>query len=1173
MRRWLWQFALLGALACGCLQAAVPERPRFRLVGPAQGLPSTEIKALAHDAAGYLWIATADGLARYDGVGMRVWRHDPDQPGSLPGNNVQALVVDARDRVWAATEGGGVSVLDATRQQFVHFRKDRHPELGSDDVWAMARQGDAIWLGTYDGGLTRIDADGSMRRFTAAVHGLPSDIVLSLAVDAGNRLWVGTPKGLAREHAGGFEAVTLPGADEAPTVFSLSREADGLWVGTSHGVWVQGRDGWQQPDWSPMFHRPNAVMALVTDGRGDHWIASQRGLWRQRAGQPPVPVQTGGPEVPRTIMALQREGASALWVPLAGRGLGYLRSDWRHLAQLQGAADGLRGVLYRAVGPARDGGTWLGAINGVVELLRPDGEVRALDDDTQERLRGIKPSAIAEDAAGRVWLGHGNGVIRIGVDGAVDEWRGDDPSAPAPAGMITHLALAPDGSLWLASPGGGVQQRDPVRGRILRDLPAGEASGLGDLDLDVLAIAPGGQPWLATSQGVLAFHPATGKFSAIPAMAGIAVHALAFDGPDVVWLQRLSGLEQYRRQGSGWRQVDRVEPRHGVPAVAAAGMVVDARHRVWLSTSRGLYRWEPLRRNVRHLGVQDGSGSQEFLDRATFLRADGVLVAATADGGLTLVDTNAPDPGGAAAALRFDGVAVRRGGEWQPLPAGPRLRLTQDDRELQVAARLLAFDEPAAHRYWSRLEGFDRDWVALGSSGERVLAGLAPGRYTLRMRAQDGAGNAAQEQALQFEVPPPWWRTPWASIAFALLGVLGVVALAFGYRQRLARRHAWQLAEHKRELAEQASEAKSRFLATLGHEVRTPMTGVLGMSELLQGSQLDVRQRGQVDAIHRAGQHLLRLVNDALDLARIEAGKLELATTDFDVRRLLDEVVALTAPAAARKQLAFAQDVAADVPQVLHGDATRVRQILLNLVGNAIKFTEAGQVTLQVQAAHPGVRFIVSDTGPGLNADQQARLFRRFEQAEGARTTARYGGSGLGLAISQELAAAMGGSIGLESEPGSGTRFTVELPLRAGGPAPVAAVDQVGAGDAAADRAVVALRLLLVEDDDTVAQAIGGLLQAQGHHVVHASHGLAALAEVAARDFDAALLDLDLPGMDGLALARLLRARGMRMPLLAITARSDADAETQARAAGFDGFLRKPVTGATLADGLRQAGA
>lgn len=1169
MRRWLWQFALLGALASSCLQAAVPERPRFRLVGPAQGLPSTEIKGLAHDAAGYLWIATADGLARYDGVGMRVWRHDPDAPGSLPGNNVQAIVVDARDRVWAATEGGGVSVLDVARQQFMHFRQARHPELGSDDVWTMARQGDAIWLGTYDGGLTRVDADGRMRRYSGAEHGLPSDIVMSLAVDAGNRLWVGTPKGLARQQGDGFEAVALPDAEGTPVVYSLSVQADGLWVGTSLGVWLWEGGQWRQPEWSPMFHRPNAVMAIVSDAGGDHWIASQRGLWRQRVGQPPVPVQTGGPDIPRTILALQREGESALWVPVAGRGLGYLRSDWRHLAQLQGAADGLRGAMYRAVGAARDGGAWLGGMNGVVEHLRADGEVRALDEDTLERLRGIKPFAIAEDTRGRIWIGHATGLLRIGSDGAVDEWRADDASAPAPAGMIAHLALAPDGSVWLASPGGGVQQREPVRGGILRDLPAGDASGLGDLDLDVLAIAPDGQPWVATSTGVLAFDPEPGKFAAIPAMAGTAVHALAFDGPEVVWLQRLSGLEQYRRQGSDWKQVDRVEPRHGVPAVAAAGMVVDARHRVWLSTSRGLYRWEPLRRNLRHLGMQDGSASQEFLDRATLLRPDGVLVAATADGGVTLVDTNAPDPVGAASALRFDGVAVRRGGEWQPLPAGPRLQLAQDDRELQVAARLLAFDEPAAHRYWSRLEGFDRDWVALGSRGERVLAGLAPGRYTLRMRAQDGAGNAAQEQVLRFEVPPPWWRTAWASFVFALLGVLAVLALASGYRQRLRRRHAWQLAEHKRELAEQASEAKSRFLATLGHEVRTPMTGVLGMSELLQASQLDARQRGQVDAIHRAGQHLLRLVNDALDLARIEAGKLELAVADFDVRRLLDEVAALTAPAAARKGLTFSHAVAPDVPPMLHGDATRVRQILLNLVGNAVKFTDAGQVNLDVQTGAPGVRFIVSDTGPGLSVEQQARLFRRFEQAEGARTTARYGGSGLGLAISQELAAAMGGSIALASEPGHGTRFTVELPLRPGRGAPAPSLESGAA--TAAGGSLSALRLLLVEDDETVAQAIGGLLEAQGHRVAHASHGLAALGEVAVQEFDAALLDLDLPGMDGLALARLLRAQGIAVPLLAITARSDADAEAQALAAGFDGFLRKPVTGATLAEALRRS--
>jgi CheY-like chemotaxis protein/anti-sigma regulatory factor (Ser/Thr protein kinase) len=286
------------------------------------------------------------------------------------------------------------------------------------------------------------------------------------------------------------------------------------------------------------------------------------------------------------------------------------------------------------------------------------------------------------------------------------------------------------------------------------------------------------------------------------------------------------------------------------------------------------------------------------------------------------------------------------------------------------------------------------------------------------------------------------------------------------------------------------------------------------------------------------------------------------------VRRLLDEVAALTAPAAARKGLSFAQDVAADVPVVLHGDATRVRQILLNLVGNAIKFTESGQVGLEARSGAPGVRFVVTDTGPGLNAEQQARLFRRFEQADGARTSARYGGSGLGLAISQELAAAMGGRIALASEPGTGTRFTVDLPLRAGKGTPVEPI--AAEPVAASGQALPALRLLLVEDDDTVAEAISGLLQAQGHRVTHASHGLAALGEVAAQTFDAALLDLDLPGIDGLALARLLRTQGMAVPLIAITARSDADAETQALAAGFDRFLRKPVTGATLAAALRR---
>ena len=209
-----------------------------------------------------------------------------------------------------------------------------------------------------------------------------------------------------------------------------------------------------------------------------------------------------------------------------------------------------------------------------------------------------------------------------------------------------------------------------------------------------------------------------------------------------------------------------------------------------------------------------------------------------------------------------------------------------------------------------------------------------------------------------------------------------------------------------------------------------------------------------------------------------------------------------------------------------------------------------------------GVRFDVRDPGPGLRAEQQSRLFRRFEQAEGHRTAARYGGSGLGLAICQQLAMAMDGRIEVESAPDQGTCFLVELPL------PVAKMVDATAGALVAFDASRSLDLLLVEDDPIVAEVMAGLLRAQGHRVTHAGHGLTAMAEAANARFDAALLDLDLPGMDGMALARLLRAQGFDAPLLAVTARADADVELQSHAAGFDGFLRKPLTGAMLAEAI-----
>lgn len=1165
---------LLLALACATAQAAVPEIPRFRVLGAADGLPATTLPALSRDREGYLWLATWDGLARYDGVGFRVWRHDPDDAASLPGNIVQALHIDAQDRVWVATENGGMSVLDAQRSGFRHYRKAGHPQMHSDDIFTITSHKGVVWFGSFDGGLNRLDEQGHISHYGSSESNpasLPSDVVLSLAFDANEQLWIGTMAGLAVLEGDVFRRVDLPETEGGqPIIYSLTPDAGTLWVGTSEGMFWRMADGqWKIPAWSPMFARPNAVMAIAYSDDGRYWMGGQGGLWRTQGEGAPVPVTLDGQGsgTTRVMQSLLREPEGGVWVPIPSRGAGYLQSDWRRIAALT-TAEGLGGGIHRGIAPASAGGIWLTSSKGAIEHVdSTTGDISTLSWH-EEVLKNKRIGSVLEDRRRQLWFGDSRGVLsRIDLSTqAIRQWLDNDAQNPTPGGPIDLLAETAEGDLWLSSVGGGLQRRDGGSGKVLDNITPESGHGLAAADAEALQIGPDGALWLAGAQGLLRWETSSRKFVPVPGMGEGRVFSFTFEDAERLWVHRLTGLELWRKGAQAWTREDRLSVAEGVPAVESTGLEIDAARQVWLATRRGLFRVDPYSRQSRHFGVRNGLPSQEFNDGALLLTADGTLVGSTADGAVVLLDTKFPDPPPFTPNLVLDSVQVSRGDEVILLSTAGDFELQPGDHELQVSARLLAFDDPLANRYRSRLEGQDTDWVDQGASGERVFSSLQPGHYTLHMQAFDSVGNPSLERTLTFRVLPPWWRSPWGIALFALLGLLLLWLAASSYRRRLRRRNAWQLAEHKRELAEQASLAKTRFLATLGHEVRTPMTGVLGMSELLLGTALDGKQRGYTHAIQNAGSHLLRLVNDALDIARIEAGKLELQQQDFDLRTLVDEAVGLMAPMAESRGLSFADDMAPATPAWVKGDAMRVRQILLNLLGNAIKFTEKGGVSLRVSPLLPiGIRFEVSDTGPGISIEQQGRLFQRFEQAEGARTTERYGGSGLGLAICQELAMAMGGHIDLESTPGVGTRFIVNLPLWPADTDTPAAIRLVG------EVAVDPLRILLVEDDATVAEVIAGLLQVRGHQVNHVMHGLAALAEIAGNAFDVVLLDLDLPGLDGLALARQLRAQGFSAPLLAVTARSDSQAEVQALAAGFDGFLRKPVSGQSLAEAIAVA--
>jgi signal transduction histidine kinase/DNA-binding NarL/FixJ family response regulator len=410
-----------------------------------------------------------------------------------------------------------------------------------------------------------------------------------------------------------------------------------------------------------------------------------------------------------------------------------------------------------------------------------------------------------------------------------------------------------------------------------------------------------------------------------------------------------------------------------------------------------------------------------------------------------------------------------------------------------------------------------------------------------------------------------WWRRTvvgavvLAGVA-ALLGGMGWVAMSLAVRERASARTA----REARRRAEAADQAKSEFLATMSHEIRTPLTTVLGVVDLLSLESLTDRQTRLVAAVRTSGEQLLSIINNILDFMRF-GGRIELESVDFQIAGLLEDIRSILSPQAKDRGLAFDIELASEVPRVLVGDPGRLKQLLLNLAGNALKFTPAGRVALRVAALpHAGrntlLRFEVEDTGIGMSPEEQARVFEPFVQAD--RSTSRiYGGSGLGLAICKRLADAMRGRIGVMSKRGEGSTFWVELELAQGDP------------EAAATRPseplpqAPAMRVLLVEDVPLNQELIREMLTRQGHEVAVAGNGLEALERCIEDRFDVILMDIQMPVMDGVQAVRLLRSQegpNQHTPVVALTANVFTSEHQRYMAAGMTGLLTKPVTWTSL---------
>ncbi len=1050
------------AIATGLLAALLASFPA-RALDPAKaitqyrhevwrardGLPQSSAEALVQSRDGYLWIGTQEGLARFDGARFVVF--DRASTPELRHNRVLALLEDRGGRLWVGTEGGGLSVLQEGR-----FRTYGRAEgLDGEIVKALAEDADGtLWIGTEAGLRCREEGAFSSR---GERDGLPAGGVRALAVDAAGTLWVGTERGVFRREARRFVPAGPPEA-----VLALHASADGtLLVGTTHGLLLL-HDGRTRALGLADGLPGESVNCLLKDRRGTVWIGTSGGLARWASGRvstftPAQGLSNGN------VLALLEDREGTLWVGTQDGGLNKLSDSsftpW-------GAREGLSADVAWAVFVDRDGAVWSGTDSAGVNVRRGES-VTVIG--TAEGLAAPGVQAIWQHPDGSVWLGtRGGGVAVVRGGRVVRTLRRADGLA---SDSICAITGTRDGSVFLGSRGGGLTRIGPD-GAFRR---YGPEDGLLNGTVHALHEDRAGALWIGTN-GAGLFRFDGGRFARFSREQGLSigiVNTIHEEGDGTLWVGTYGGGLNRFRDGL----FTAVTTREGLFDDAVFSILPDGRGNLWISCNRGVYavslreldalaRGDARRVSCRPFGVEDGMRNRECngANQPAGARGpDGLLHFPTIEG-VVAVDPAALHRNAVPPLVKVEEVAV----DEIAREAGAFLELAPGAERFEFHYTALSLRVPTRVKFRVRLEGADHDWVDVGTRRTAWYTNLSPGSYTFRVVASNESGVWNEGEAtFSFRLRPRLDQRPFF---WLLVGSLGLAFAYTGYRFRVASLEARERelvevveertrslrdekerteralrdAERERERAEAASRAaeeanrtKSHFLAATSHELRTPLNAILGYSEILSEEIAERRIEGlapDVERIHAAGRHLLGLINDILDLSRLEAGKLELAPEEFDLAPLLAEVAETMRPLVERNRNRLVVD-GADGAGRLWADPTRVRQILLNLLANAAKFTHDGEVAFKIRRAEgsagPRVVFTVTDTGIGMTEEQVSRLFRDFEQAD-PQVARRYGGTGLGLVITRRLARMMGGDVVVGSRPGEGSTFTVDLPVLGG---------------------------------------------------------------------------------------------------------------------------------------------
>ncbi len=1148
--RFGWKGASLWALLLGGPAWALdPSLPTSQYIvdrwGWSRALPEETVTDINQTPDGFLWVANANGLVRFNGSTAT---SSPWPVGEAVDRSLRRIAVDSQGTLWGVTVTGSVVRIPADAPHPSEGTAVQVVAAGDPGVrvpaWraAILPWKDRVRIGNADG-----VTDQSVGRFPAAKHLL--DERSAIGVGSDGSVWTGSADGkLGRWHP--------DGGSKLVAALPLG-QIDRIAIGRRGRVWLRSRSlllcwcegilkTWPLP---AGLGGSSAYEPLIEDAYGSVWLGGRGRVVRLRSGRfDSVRLAPDLDETPVTALFEDREGA--IWIGTLTGELFRLRDS---PITSFGRAEGLAGDAVNSIRLEVNGDIWAHSMNRGLTLWRGDR-------------RGTIPME-----AGNAWYsGRDRTSGSLVVGSGRTRWRldGDRPTlVPDP-----HAARAGRVSGWWSNSENGQAYVSRSSGlyllpSLLSEQIGRKLSGQGDWQL--FALGPRGIIWGADRQQLIQVAPSGERVERPPGrLLDELIHSLLWDEQTQrLWVGTNRGLLTWDPATSAWG------PR-GLRSDSVFALQRDQDGAFWAATRNGIVRFLPSRwlsgRTEADLRLTraDGLRSVNFgmcRGQGSVLLPDGRLLFASLQGIAAVNPRRIPAP-----AYGPTPMITELQGDERVVPFRAPLQFAAGTSRIQISFDAFSVSTPQFVGVEYFLEGVDAQWQLALNRRSVQYNNLGPGAYRFRLRSSWADGSGVRETTLAWAILPLYYQTLWFRLAmiagFAGLCWLWVRNRARAQSSRTAELEA-RVADRTRELesakgaAESGARVKAEFLATMSHELRTPMNGVLGIAELLAGTRLDESQAELLSTLRASGESLLAVVNDILDLSKIDSGRMQLERLPVCLPQLMAEVCTLVRPMADRKQLTLGLTTEGTALEWIESDPARIRQILLNLLGNAIKFTPTGKVTLAAVWKPDAVVLSVQDSGIGIPADKIPMLFQNFVQVDSS-TTRLYGGSGLGLAISRRLVEALEGTIGCTSSAGVGSTFTVELPV-------VPASAPVSRLEPAAMRLSAGIRVLVAEDNLTNQRVIVGLLRKIGIEATVVANGMDAVEACQRETFDLVLMDCQMPMLDGYGATRLiLRKLGSAAPpIVALTAHALESDRTECLAAGMCGYLTKPI----MLEQLRQA--